>query len=87
LAGASQRKSRAALTRDSGKGFMTMTNLLKSSPERNKLHVLPRPHIETARDCAGWYILNGSHGWICGDRRRALREFRTLVRIEREGRA
>jgi hypothetical protein len=44
---------------------------------------LPTPRIEPALDCAGWYVLRGSHGWLCGDRRQALAEFRDLVDIER----
>jgi hypothetical protein len=44
---------------------------------------LPTPRIEPARDCAGWYVLRGSHGWLCCDRRQALAEFRDLVDIER----
>jgi hypothetical protein len=44
-----------------------------------------RPRIEAARDCKGFYVLRGSHGWLCGDRRQALTEFAGLVDIERWG--
>jgi hypothetical protein len=52
----------------------------------NVMIILPRPRIERARDCAGWYVLRGSHGWLCGDRRQVLAEFRDLVDTE-QGRA
>jgi hypothetical protein len=47
---------------------------------------LLRPRIEPARDCQGVYVLlpNG-HGWLVGDRRQALWQFRELVDIERFG--
>jgi hypothetical protein len=38
-------------------------------------------HIQPARE-GGWYVLVGSHGWLCGDRRAALNEFHELDRIE-----
>jgi hypothetical protein len=45
---------------------------------------LSRPRIEPERDGAGTYVLlpNG-HGWLVGDRRQALWQFRELVDIER----
>jgi hypothetical protein len=44
---------------------------------------LPRPRIEPERDGWGWLVLLPSgHGWLCGDRREALREFAGLVDIE-----
>jgi hypothetical protein len=48
--------------------------------------VFPGPRIEEARE-GGWYFIAGAHGWLCGDRPQALREFSDLVRIERRGRA
>jgi hypothetical protein len=44
---------------------------------------LCRPRIERAVDCDGFYVLRDNHGWLCGDRRQALREFAGLVDIER----
>ena len=47
---------------------------------------LPRPRIERERDGWGWLVLLPSgHGWLCGDRRQAVREFAGLVDIERWG--
>jgi hypothetical protein len=43
---------------------------------------IERPRIELARE-GGWYVLRGDHGWLCGDRRQALEEHRSLVEIER----
>jgi hypothetical protein len=38
---------------------------------------LCRPRIEPERDGWGWLVLLPSgHGWLCGDRRQALRELR-----------
>ena len=43
-----------------------------------------RPRIEPERDGWGWLVLLPSgHGWLCGDRRQALREFDQLEHIER----
>jgi hypothetical protein len=39
---------------------------------------LPRPCIERSLDCPGWYVIQGDHAWLCGDRRQALREFARL---------
>jgi hypothetical protein len=54
--------------------------------ERAALHnhsALP-PRIEPERDGWGWLVLLPSgHGWVCGDRRQALREFDELEHIER----
>jgi hypothetical protein len=45
---------------------------------------LCRPRIEPERDGGGWIVLLPSgHGWLCGDRRQALREFHELEHIER----
>jgi hypothetical protein len=44
---------------------------------------LRRPRIEPERDGEGALVILGSHGWLCGDRRQALREFADLVSIER----
>jgi hypothetical protein len=53
--------------------------------ERNKsiLIRLPRPRIERDRAGAGFYVIDGNHGWLCGDRRQALSAFEDLVDIER----
>jgi hypothetical protein len=63
---------------------------MEQIPERagssNSLFPFTRPHIEAARDCEGWYVLRDNHGWLCGDRRQAIREFDELERIERWGR-
>jgi hypothetical protein len=56
-----------------------------SNPIHFSVLVLRRPHIEPAHE-GGWYVLLGSHGWLCGDRRAALTEFHELDRIERDGR-
>ena len=58
--------------------------------ERNSLSNiirLTRPRVEAARDCNGFYVIRGDHGWLCGDRGQALTEFAALERIERWGRA
>ena len=46
---------------------------------------LSRPRIELERGGEGTLVILGSHGWLCGDRRQALREFAGLVDIERWG--
>jgi hypothetical protein len=45
----------------------------------------PGPRLTPAPE-GGWYCIIGDHGWLVGDRRTALDEFRELVRIERHGR-
>jgi hypothetical protein len=55
-------------------------------PDSALIIPLSRPRIERAVDCDGFYALRGDHGWLCGDRRQALREFDELDRIERRGR-
>jgi hypothetical protein len=45
---------------------------------------LSRPRIELAPE-GGWYVVRGEHGWLCGDRQQALREFASIERIERWG--
>jgi len=51
-----------------------------------RLIIMPRPRIERERHGWGWLVLLPSgHGWLCGDRRQALREFAELVDIERWG--
>jgi hypothetical protein len=52
-----------------------------TSTFRFEVLVLRRPHIEPALE-GGWYVLLGSHGWLCGDRRAALNEFHELDHIE-----
>jgi hypothetical protein len=49
--------------------------------------LLPRPRIERERDADGALVILDNHGWLCGDRRQALREFDELDRIERRGHA
>jgi hypothetical protein len=44
------------------------------------------PRIVPARDCEGFYVIRGDHGWLVGDRRAALAEVRELDRIQRYGR-
>jgi hypothetical protein len=34
----------------------------------------PGPRVEPERDGAAWVVLRGDHGWLHGDRRKALRE-------------
>src|SRR5260370_37890877 len=46
---------------------------------------LSRPRIERERGGEGTLVILGSHGWLCGDRRQALREFAGLVDIKRRG--
>lgn len=36
-------------------------------------------------DGPGWYVVLVEHGWLCGSREHALREFYDLVKIERTG--
>jgi hypothetical protein len=65
-----------------------MVVLRDRASRRNNLIPLCRPQIERERDAEGWLVLlPGGHGWLCGDRRQALREFAGLVEIERWGRA
>jgi hypothetical protein len=54
---------------------------------RNSALIIPlsRPRIELERGGEGTLVILGSHGWLCGDRRQALREFAGLVDIERWG--
>jgi hypothetical protein len=54
---------------------------------RNSALIIPlsRPRIERAVDCDGFYVLRDDHGWLCGDRQQAIREFAKLVDIERWG--
>jgi hypothetical protein len=55
--------------------------------QRNNFQILPlsRPRIERERGGEGTLVILGSHGWLCGDRRQALREFAGLVDIKRRG--
>jgi hypothetical protein len=53
-----------------------------TNPIHFSVLVLRRPCIEPAHE-GGWYVLLGSHGWLCGDRRAALTEFHELDRVER----
>jgi hypothetical protein len=44
--------------------------------------ILSRPVITPARE-GGWYVLlHNGNGWLCGDRRQALKEFAALIEIE-----
>jgi hypothetical protein len=54
---------------------------------RNSALIIPlsRPQIERERGGEGTLVILGSHGWLCGDRGQALREFDELVHIERRG--
>ena len=64
-----------------------MSHLHDSTPVRNRIVLpLPRPRIERERGGEGTFVILGNgHGWLCGDRRQALREFAGLVDIERWG--
>jgi len=55
--------------------------------QRNNSQIIPlsRPRIERERGGEGTLVILGSHGWLCGDRGQALREFDELVHIERRG--
>jgi hypothetical protein len=55
--------------------------------QRNNFQIIPlsRPRIELERGGEGTLVILGRHGWLCGDRRQALREFAGLVDIERWG--
>jgi len=68
-----------------GKGIITMRHLHDSTPTRNRILPLPRPRIERERGGEGTLVILGSQGWLCGDRRQALREFAGLVDIKRRG--
>ena len=46
---------------------------------------LYRPRIRRSLDGPGRYLVLGEHGWLCGSREHALREFYDLVKIERTG--
>jgi hypothetical protein len=55
---------------------------------RNSALIIPlsRPRIERERGGEGTFVILGNgHGWLCGDRQRAIREFAKLVDIERWG--
>jgi hypothetical protein len=43
----------------------------------------PAARIERARDCEGWYVIRGSHGWLFGGRRQALAELKELNALAR----
>ena len=66
---------------------MSFINERTSAHNNFQLIPLPRPRIERAVDCDGFYVLRGDHVWLLGDRRSALAEFGDLERIERRGRA
>jgi hypothetical protein len=57
--------------------------------QRANFQIIPlsRPRIERAIDCDGFCVIRNDHGWLCGDRRQALREFDELEHIERLGRS
>jgi hypothetical protein len=60
-----------------------MINLASNADTRNSAVIpLPRPRLAPARE-GGWFIHRGSHAWLAGDRRQALREFELLECIER----
>jgi hypothetical protein len=66
-----------------------MTLLPHHARQRNNFEIirLARPRIERERDAEGWLVqLPSGHCWLVGDRRQALREFSSLVEIERSGR-
>ena len=67
--------------------LLTMSTLHDRASQRNNFQIIPlaRPRIERAVDCDGFYVLRDDHGWLCGDRRQALREFDELVHIEWRG--
>jgi hypothetical protein len=52
-----------------------------TSSIHSSIQILRRPRIQPALE-GGWYVLLGSHGWLCGDRRAALNEFHELDCIE-----
>jgi hypothetical protein len=83
------RQQKKPRTQGGAIGLVTMQNIQGRATARNDFNVTPfvRPRIEPERDGHGWLVLlpNG-HGCLHGDRRQALREFETLVRIERTGR-
>jgi hypothetical protein len=54
-----------------------------TSSIRFEVLVLRRPRIQPACE-GGWYVLLGSHGWLCGDRHAGLTEFHELEHIEKE---
>jgi hypothetical protein len=62
-----------------------MSALHDRASQRNNFQLipLPRPRIERAVDCDGFYVIRSDHGWLCGDRGQALAEFTALERIER----
>jgi hypothetical protein len=59
------------------------------SARRKSALIIPlsRPRIERERGGESTLVILGNHGWLCGDRRQALREFDELDHIERRGRA
>jgi hypothetical protein len=62
-----------------------MRYLPDDTSARNSALIIPlsRPRIERERGGEGTLVILGSHGWLCGDRRQALREFAGLVDVER----
>jgi hypothetical protein len=67
--------------------LLTMSTLHDRASQRNNFQIIPlsRPRIELERGGEGTLVILGSHGWLCGDRGQALREFDELVHIERRG--
>jgi len=63
-----------------------MSQIQDHIPARNSALIIPlsRPRIEREHGGEGTLVILGSHGWLCGDRRQALREFAGLVNIERK---
>ena len=67
--------------------MMTLTPRQRRIIAHNSALIIPlsRPRIELERGGEGTLVILGSHGWLGGDRRQALREFAGLVDIERRG--
>jgi hypothetical protein len=65
-----------------------MAYLQRLSPAFKSARIvsLPRPRLEHERGGEGTLVILGNgHGWLCGDRLSALREFAELDAIERWG--
>jgi hypothetical protein len=50
---------------------------------RASLRNSPLLRIEPARDCQGYYVIRGSHGWLHGDKQQALDDLVWHLRNER----
>jgi hypothetical protein len=41
------------------------------------------PRVEPARDCDGFYVIRGAHGWLHSDREAAIADLDEIAALER----